>query len=145
MNEKSNEITEWIIKADHDLGTAVVTYLHIPDFKDTITFHCQQSVEKCLKAYLVYLGISFRFTHDLIYLLELIHTKDASIDVHFDMVIQLHNYAVEIRYPNEIIHLTDENVLNAINTSKLIRLVICDKMKINIQYNDIIDENLTSR
>ncbi len=142
MNEKQNEIAEWIIKADHDLGTAIVTYLHIPEFKDTITFHCQQSVEKCLKAYLIYWGISFKLTHDLIYLLELIHTKDISINVYFERIVKLQNYAVEIRYPNELIFLTHEKVLEAIETSKLVRKAICEKMNITIDYNNIIDENL---
>lgn len=145
MNEKQTEVVEWIIKADHDLGTAIVTYLHIPEFKDTVTFHCQQSVEKCLKAYLIYNGINFKFSHDLIYLLELIHTKDNKIDEYFDKIVKLQNYAVEIRYPNEIIYLTDEKVLDAIDTTKLIRKVICGKMNIIIKYNDIIDEKLPNR
>ena len=30
MKEKVDEIKQWIIKGDHDLGTAKITYLHIP-------------------------------------------------------------------------------------------------------------------
>jgi hypothetical protein len=31
MNEKIDNIRLWIEKADHDLGTAQLTYLHIPN------------------------------------------------------------------------------------------------------------------
>ncbi len=58
MNEQSDEIRQWIIKGDHDLGTAKITYLNIPEYLDTITFHCQQAVEKHLKAYLVFQSMS---------------------------------------------------------------------------------------
>ncbi len=51
MSELTDLIEQWIIKGDHDLGTAKVTYLHIPEYLDTVTFHCQQAVEKYLKAY----------------------------------------------------------------------------------------------
>jgi len=71
MNKQADELRQWIIKGDHDLGTAKVTYLYIPEYLDTVTFHCQQAVEKYLKAYLIFQKISFKFTHDLIYLLDL--------------------------------------------------------------------------
>jgi hypothetical protein len=38
----------WIEKADHDLGTAKVIFLHLPDYFDMVAFHCQQAVENIL-------------------------------------------------------------------------------------------------
>ena len=38
MTEKIKLIKQWIEKADHDLGTAKITNLHIPEYKDTVTF-----------------------------------------------------------------------------------------------------------
>jgi hypothetical protein len=32
MSEVDKKVNEWIIKADHDLGTAKLIYLHIPDY-----------------------------------------------------------------------------------------------------------------
>ena len=46
MNGQVSEIEQWIIKGDHDLGTAKITFLHIPEYLDTVTYHCQQAVEK---------------------------------------------------------------------------------------------------
>lgn len=42
---KETGIPKWIEKADHDLGTAQVTYLYIPKYRDIIAFHCQQALE----------------------------------------------------------------------------------------------------
>lgn len=40
MNEKDEFLSEWIDKADHDLGAAKLICLHIPKYFDTIAFHC---------------------------------------------------------------------------------------------------------
>ena len=34
-------IKQWIIKADHDLGTSEITLKHILECKDNISIHCQ--------------------------------------------------------------------------------------------------------
>ena len=57
MSEIHDIIKQWIEKADHDLGTAIVTHKYIPKYKDTIAFHCQQAVEKYLKSYSIKLGL----------------------------------------------------------------------------------------
>jgi HEPN domain-containing protein len=141
MSEKTIETAkQWIIKGDHDLGTAKVTYLHIPEYLDTVTFHCQQAVEKYLKSYLIFKLIPFRFVHDLIYLLELIVPIDPDFETYFDNVSELQSYAVEARYPNETIFLSNDKVENAMGIAKEIRALITGKMGINIDYNKIIDE-----
>ena len=140
MSEQVNEIKQWIVKGDHDLGTAKVTYLHIPEYLDTVTFHCQQAVEKYLKAYLIYQNVSFKFTHDLIYLLDLITQKDTDFESHYDSVSELQGYAVEIRYPNESIYLSNEKVETAILIAKTIRDIVTQKTKITIDYNEIINK-----
>ena len=141
MSEKTIETAkQWVIKGDHDLGTAKVTYLHIPEYLDTVTFHCQQAVEKYLKSYLIFKSIPFRFVHDLIYLLELIAPIDPDFEIYFDNVSELQSYAVEVRYPNEMIFLSNDKVENAMRIAKEIRTLITGKMGINIDYNKIIDE-----
>ncbi len=57
MSVKIDIVKQWIEKGDHDLGTAQVTYLYLPQYRDTIAFHCQQAAEKYLKGYLIYLDI----------------------------------------------------------------------------------------
>ncbi|MEX2428197.1 MAG: HEPN domain-containing protein [Bacteroidales bacterium] len=140
MSGQADEIKQWISKGDHDLGTAKVTYLHIPEYLDTVTFHCQQAVEKYLKAYLIFQSTAFRFSHDLIYLLDLITQRDSDFESYYDTVSELQGYAVEIRYPNETIYLSNEEVENAIMIAKRIRDFVTTKMNITIDYNDIIDK-----
>lgn len=140
MSDKNKEIVDWIVKADHDLGTAKLIFLNIPEYLDTTTFHCQQAVEKYLKSYLIFLSVSFKFSHDLIYLLELIAQKDNEIEKFFDDLLELQGYAVEVRYPNEIIYLTKEKVEKAISIAKDIRFMITTKINISVNYNDIIDK-----
>jgi len=127
MNDKSELVNNWIIKADHDLGTAKITFLHIPEYLDTVTFHCQQAVEKYLKSYLIFLEIDFKFTHDSVYLLDLITLKDKAFSEFYERVSELESYAVEVRYPNETIFLSKEKVESAIRTAEAVRAVVSEK------------------
>ena len=139
MKDQSDELRQWIIKGDHDLGTAKITYLHIPEYLDTITFHCQQAVEKYLKAYLVFQSTIFKSSHDLIYLLDLITQIDPVFKNYYDTISELQGYAVEVRYPNETIFLSNEKVEKAITIAKEVRELVTRNMSITIDYNDIID------
>ncbi len=78
---KQEIIKEWIVKGDQDLGTAKLVAAHIPEYIDTVCFHCQQASEKYLKAYLAELDIEFPKTHKLGMLLDLISGKK---EVHSD-------------------------------------------------------------
>ncbi len=61
MQNKEQIVQAWLTKAEHDLGTAKITLLHLPEYTDTICFHCQKAVEKYLKVYLIYLDTEFSF------------------------------------------------------------------------------------
>jgi HEPN domain-containing protein len=138
MNTKVDIVRKWIEKADHDLGTAILTFRHIPTFRDTIAFHCQQASEKYLKSYLIFLGIEFRKYHDLIYLAELINQKEQIDDNTISKLAELEGYAVEIRYPDIEIELTDNEIQNAISISKEIRTYVTMKMNLQIDYEDMV-------
>ena len=121
MSGQIEEIREWIEMADHDLGSAKIIYLHLPDYFDTIAFHCQQAVEKYLKAMLVYNRIEFSRSHDLVYLLELLSGKIEIEDSKFRKAFSLNNFGVQIRYPNKIVKLTAEEIESAIEISQEFR------------------------
>jgi len=140
MNGQSKDIEQWIIKGDHDLGTAKITYLYIPEYLDTVTFHCQQAVEKYLKAYLISQSTLFKFTHDLVYLLDLTTLKDLDFQNYYDSVSELQGYAVEVRYPNETIYLSNEKVEKALMIAKNVRDLVMLKINIKIDHNDVIDK-----
>ena len=140
MNEKIDVVKQWIEKGDHDLGTAQLTFLYLPKYRDTIAFHCQQAAEKYLKGYLLFLDISFQKKHSLNYLLGLISTKIEIIDEIFENASILEDYAVEIRYPDTTIELSDEDIQQAFGISKLIREYVLDLMNITVDYEDVKKE-----
>ncbi|MCX6237571.1 MAG: HEPN domain-containing protein [Bacteroidia bacterium] len=121
MSEQIEDISEWIEKADHDLGSAKVIFLHLPDYFDTIAFHCQQAAEKYLKAALIFYRIEFSRSHDLVYLLELLSKKIEVDDSRFKRAFSLNSFGVQIRYPNKIVKLTKQELELAIEISEEFR------------------------
>ena len=104
MNERhevNTEIRRWIEKADHDLrnGEYVLT-LGEECPADTVCFHAHQCAEKYLKALLVWQGVVFPRTHDLVVLLNLVPGKCA-LCLRIDQVQPLNRYSVEARYPGD--------------------------------------------
>jgi HEPN domain-containing protein len=140
MSDKIDIVKQWIEKGDHDLGTAQVTFLYIPRFRDTIAFHCQQAAEKYLKGYLMFLDIPFQRKHSLNYLLGLISTKIEIDDEIYDNASILEDFAVEIRYPDTSIELSDEDIQQAFEISKFIRKYVLSLMNITVDYEDIKKE-----
>ncbi len=128
MTDKLNIIRLWIEKADHDLGTAEIVNQHIPNYMDTIAFHCQQAVEKYLKAFLIFLDIGFKRTHDLVLLLDLISTKEQIGDDLYEKAAELQAFSVEIRYPDTIINLTEEDIMSALAIAREFRELVISKI-----------------
>ena len=121
MNADNELIREWIDKADHDLGSAKLIFLHIPEYFDTIAFHCQQATEKYLKATLVFYGLDFQRTHNLVYLLDLLSQKFVLSEDIYDMAILLNGFSVQIRYPNKNIYLSKEELETSITITQEFR------------------------
>ena len=78
-------VVQWFEKADRDFDAAVYLLAQGGRFREIIAFHCQQAVEKHLKALLVRHQIEFPKTHDIRKLLGLIAT------VHPDLAESLHD------------------------------------------------------
>jgi len=140
MTEKIDIVKSWIEKGDHDLGTAQVTFLYIPRYRDTIAFHCQQAVEKYLKGYLFLNNTDFKRTHNLNYLLSLVSQFDSVNDDLYDKVAELEDFSVEIRYPDTSIDLSDEDIHQALSIAREFRNYVLNKMGLSISYEDIIKE-----
>ncbi|MEK7253355.1 MAG: HEPN domain-containing protein [Bacteroidota bacterium] len=74
----------------------------MPDIRDTVCFHCQQAAEKFIKGYLVHLGIEFRFSHNLQYLLALVQDMEQVPQEFYDLATDLEDFGVFARYPKLI-------------------------------------------
>jgi len=98
-------VQQWMFKADHDLQSALK--LKTPDSNgpllDTAVYHCQQTAEKALKAYLTANEVSFPKIHLLLPLLELCVDIDPSFSNLADAAEILTPFATEFRYPGDIL------------------------------------------
>lgn len=121
MNVNEQRLKNWIEKADHDLGTAILINQHIPEYSDTLAFHCQQAVEKYIKCLLEENSILFKQSHDLRYLLDLLNDVIPITTDMYEKLIKLNTFSVQIRYPDVIIELTAEDRDAAIKIAKEFR------------------------
>lgn len=128
MNDKLTVIRLWIEKADHDLGTAEIVNQHIPEYMDVIAFHCQQAVEKYLKAFLIFKNIEIKKTHDVVLLLDMISSVEQIEDVFYEKASELQSFSVEIRYPDTTINLTTDDIMSAISIARDFRQFIVSRM-----------------
>ncbi len=131
MKTKAELVKAWIEKAERDLLTAT----HEISFSDAVTesicFHCQQSTEKFIKAYLVFLGINFTKTHEIGELITKCEKEDSDISKFKDIADRLTDYAVNIRYPEEPMEPSLEDAREALEVTKRIKDFILDKVNIN--------------
>jgi len=93
------EIRRWIEKAEHDLQTAELAMRSRRAITDIASFHCQQAVEKLLKAYLVSKEQDFEKIHDLRALTLACSDCDSAFKELLPRVGPLTAYAVRYRYP----------------------------------------------
>jgi HEPN domain-containing protein len=137
MKEDIERLKNWIVKGDHDLGTAIVVANHIPMYADTIAFHCQQAVEKYLKCLLEYNSISFKRSHDLRYLLDLLSESIMISEEHYNSAMKLNGFGADIRYPDATIDLTDIDRDEAIQIAKEFRNFLKANIAIEIDNKDL--------
>lgn len=107
MNQATIDfIKQWLLKANEDL--LVVNKLTEFEIVATssVCFHCQQAVEKFLKAFLIANGVDIKKTHNIEFLLS----ECSDIDIDFDKIDpkELSDFGVDTRYPGDI-YIPDES------------------------------------
>ncbi|MFP4364709.1 MAG: HEPN domain-containing protein [Spirochaetia bacterium] len=112
-------VHEWLQKAKLDLDSAKFLSDMRPLPKDIIGFHCQQAVEKCLKAFLVLHDIEPPRSHDLLYLKTKCQAMEGLPEIDDTILSRLNPYAVEHRYPGEI-DLVESEVCSDLETAGLL-------------------------
>src|SRR5713226_2993218 len=90
---------EWVRKAEADLVAARQLTAAKPRVNDPICFHCQQAIEKYLKALLQELRVPIPRIHDLDDILDLLIPRDPTLQRLRLGLNLLTQYAVEYRYP----------------------------------------------
>ncbi len=105
---------EWILKGQSDLETAEIL-LREQGPTDTLCFHCQQAVEKFLKAYVVFSGIRFEKIHDLWKLTKLAGKTNKKILGFEKELKSLNAYYIESRYPSDAATYTQKECKEALH------------------------------
>lgn len=99
---KKEVILRWFRKAESDLK--VVKHLLTIDEPptDALCFHCQQAIEKYLKAFLTFHDVRVKKIHDMEALLNLCIEQDKDFEnLDKEKISRLSFFAVEVRYPDE--------------------------------------------
>ena len=111
---------EWMVKADNDLRSAEYLLKMEDCPTDTICFHAQQCVEKCLKALLVTQGMEVQKTHDLAKLMVLLPSRlRPSLDDREQD--KLTEYATVTRYPGDYEPISLGEARQAVRTARRVR------------------------
>lgn len=102
MNDELREaVRQWRAKAESDWKTIEILIENEEAPQDIICFHCQQFVEKLLKALLTARGIEAPKTHDLRRLIQLIAPFAPELGIFSDRVDLLTMHGVQSRYPDD--------------------------------------------
>lgn len=100
MTKKANSfVQQWLAKANEDIIVIERLMEYEIVAKGAVGFHCQQAIEKLLKAFLIYNGKDIARTHNIEFLLSecgLIDDDFLGIDP-----MNLTDFAVELRYPGD--------------------------------------------
>ena len=122
-------VNEWLQIAYTDYDTALYLFKHkLPKPLEIICYHCQQSVEKSLKAYLCANGIDVPRTHETGLLCHRCFDFDQSFRNFFDYCEELEIYATGTRYPHQI-EIDDINAEKALWQSKEIYGFVSERIR----------------
>jgi len=103
MNELNREaVRQWQAKAQSDWDAVEILTASKRCPADTVCFHCQQCVEKLLKALLTLHSIEAPKTHDLRRLIQLALPFAPELSLLADLSDELTVHGVETRYPGEL-------------------------------------------
>ena len=127
-NIKIREVHSWLNKALQDLRSAE-WLIESPDaLYDAVGFHCQQSSEKALKAYLTWHDQSFGKTHSLVALVAICLSIDTSFGDLREAATTLTPYAVITRYPGDLPEIPRNGAEEAIRLAHLVWDFVTDKL-----------------
>lgn len=121
-------VKKWMKKADKDILTAARELSFEDPITDSVCFHCQQAVEKYLKAYLVFHQKYFTETHNILNLLELCSSIDPSFSSQLSEADKLTDYAIEIRYPDVWLEPDLSDAQEALKIAKEVKEFVLSKI-----------------
>jgi HEPN domain-containing protein len=91
---------------------------------EDLCFEAQLAAEKALKALLIYLGDAYPRTHAFVLLIECLEVHQEVPD-EIREVIELSDYAVQMRYPGDYYPVSDEEYARAVDLASRVLDWVC--------------------
>lgn len=101
-NRDSKKYYDWLNHAEDDLTAANLLKSHA-DCYNAAAFHCQQAIEKALKAYILFRSGQLVDGHNLMWLCRQAKKYDKGFHQWFDECADLNQCYIETRYPADIL------------------------------------------
>lgn len=117
----------WVEKADADLDAAenlAPAVASSARLRGVVAFHCQQTVEKYLKALLTFYQIEFPKTHEIRRLLALVSRENPEVAENLGYANWLGPFGVDIRYPGDAAEMLPGDELRAIEIARMARAAV---------------------
>ncbi len=127
--EVLEELERWVRYAEDDLKVAELILDH-DQVPRAACFNAQQCAEKSIKATLVFLQVPFPKTHDLNRLRDLL-PEGWDVKERFPDLRQLSLWAVEPRYPGDLVEATREDAVSAVDQAKEIFETTVNDLKLH--------------
>jgi HEPN domain-containing protein len=127
---KKELVLQWVAKASQDFDLARHLFAEEQRYLEAICFHAQQAAEKYLKAYLTYHEVEFPKTHAIEKLLRLVGRIDRDLARSLDEASALSAYAIEVRYPDDLMQVGAEDAEQAVEYARLVREAILARLSL---------------
>jgi HEPN domain-containing protein len=111
-----------------DLRLAVIDMGVTPPEAEDALFHCQQAMEKALKAFLTWHDVRFQKTHDLDVLVSQCSEIDETFRTWLTFANEMTKFAWAFRYPGEDCGFTPEEVGRAMALTKEVVTTILSRL-----------------
>jgi HEPN domain-containing protein len=115
---------QWLIKAQEDWDTVEILTAQDEPPAGVVCFHCQQCIEKLIKAVLTRHSIEFPRTHDIERLIKLTGDLLPDIQELTSVAHKLTVHGVETRYPGESKLVSHEEMKEIVNIADKVRQAI---------------------
>ena len=129
-NNDSHRFYTWLDSAQEDLLAAQILMSNFKCY-NLAAFHCQQTLEKILKAYILFENNRLYDGHNLLWLCKQAAKLDDTFFCFLDACAKMNHFYIEARYPSDLfLEITKEDIKELVIDTKSIFDKICMKMYI---------------
>jgi HEPN domain-containing protein len=130
MNEATLEVVrQWVKKAQSGWETVLILSAHEQCPRDAVCFHCQQHVEKLLKALLTLHDIEAPRTHNVRRLIRLLEPLVHGLEPLKDSADALTAHGVASRYPEDWREIGEDEMREMIELAIKLRNILLPKIE----------------